>query len=394
MFLMFQETPERLRVYFDSLPKKCYATSTYSKEDIEFISSNTHLGDVLWRKVDGVNKAFESLAEHLFQKHPDVYPAEMATSERHQWALAVTGTRSFKSKTGSVPYLLPYLDIANCDVYGSSFDFKHTEDTVEVRTTRDFEAGEEVTFLYTHGANVHYLMSYGFVMRNNPYDNVEMDVMMPPSMCEPEARHNILQHISPRVSPQEAVDEHSGLQQLVFSGVKLWWNSVDRELYQALRVMSLRGKELVSFLTNPSDTAAAIHRISHRNDFHASQGMTMVADPERQHHVFAAMKDRHRLMNSSNYVERMVGILVDEYHRLLTKNVQVFSTCAGLDQCMKEMGATTPEDIVMHRKFDNGGDHLTSAFVNEVLNPAPQSQAPAAPPTAAEADTADTSTET
>lgn len=92
------------------------------------------------------------------------------------WAFAIATSRAFKIKEKDELSFLPLIDIcnhsfnSNCnvDMIGNKFG------EIKLITTADVENGDMIYINYGNMSNDEYLLDYGFIIKNNPFDKIEL----------------------------------------------------------------------------------------------------------------------------------------------------------------------------------------------------------------------------
>ena len=88
------------------------------------------------------------------------------------WGCAAASSRAFRLKQGRA--MLPLIDSGNHAFDGNAEVRSRADGGVELVASTAIAAGEEVTFSYGALSNDDYLLDYGFIPHDNPYDTTEL----------------------------------------------------------------------------------------------------------------------------------------------------------------------------------------------------------------------------
>ncbi|ETN10103.1 hypothetical protein PPTG_10831 [Phytophthora nicotianae INRA-310] len=115
------------------------------------------------KKGDGVvSLIFESTDKEDF---PAIWPTEVSTLKKFQWAYSMVSSRAFKVADAPEPTLLPVIDMANHSAENPAAHIVKTDSgSFQLVALRKVENGEPVTISYGNLSNAQLLCRYGFVL--------------------------------------------------------------------------------------------------------------------------------------------------------------------------------------------------------------------------------------
>ncbi|KAL3671656.1 hypothetical protein V7S43_003568 [Phytophthora oleae] len=129
------------------------------REKLKITTASPILDDKL------VMNMFENYAEPLAKEFPTVWPREVSTIEKFQWAYSMVSSRAFKVADTSEPTLLPVIDMANHAAENPVAHIVKTESgSFQLVALRKVEKNEPVTISYGDLSNAQLLCRYGFVL--------------------------------------------------------------------------------------------------------------------------------------------------------------------------------------------------------------------------------------
>jgi len=92
------------------------------------------------------------------------------------WAMAAVSSRAFRIDGESMPAaMLPLADMANHDFQLKNAQVFKSGSNIVLRATSSLKAGDTIWLSYGNYSNDYFLLDYGFVVHDNPYDYVELN---------------------------------------------------------------------------------------------------------------------------------------------------------------------------------------------------------------------------
>ena len=151
--------------YLESLPAQIGTPVFWQQEAVEALQPALRVQ---------VNKRARFLAgfahEHLASG--DALRGVAADVGAMAWGCAAASSRAFRLKQGRA--MLPLIDSGNHCFDGNAEVRSRADGGVELVASTAIAAGEEVTFSYGALSNDDYLLDYGFIPHDNPYDTTEL----------------------------------------------------------------------------------------------------------------------------------------------------------------------------------------------------------------------------
>uniref|UniRef100_A0AAV1V7Z6 SET domain-containing protein n=1 Tax=Peronospora matthiolae TaxID=2874970 RepID=A0AAV1V7Z6_9STRA len=148
--------------YIQQLPTTISLPFSWSQEFRDMLR-HTSVFPLLDDKV--VLKMYSDYAEPLAKQFPTLWPSEVSTLGRFQWAYAVVVSRAFSVADALEPTLLPVIDMANHEAENPAAHLVKTDSgSFQLVALRKVEKGESVTIAYGNLSNAQLLHRYGFVL--------------------------------------------------------------------------------------------------------------------------------------------------------------------------------------------------------------------------------------
>eukprot|EP00121_Abeoforma_whisleri_P010614 Awhi_evm2s9791 len=196
------------RPHIDTLPKSFPTIPTHFSDDDLFLLEGTVVYGMAMQMRIQTEILYESVVEFLIKNFPTEFKAELVTIERLFWAISLITSRAFlvqidKKSSQSVPSeianmevdstsyqltcIAPFADFANHSITPTitSLFFDNEKKCLVLRIDPDsnscITAGEELTLKYGNLENWELFLYYGFVIENNPYDKINIDLEIPDS---------------------------------------------------------------------------------------------------------------------------------------------------------------------------------------------------------------------
>jgi histone-lysine N-methyltransferase SETD3 len=177
---------------------------------------------------------YEEIFPFFFEKYPTVFDTKTFSLENFMWAISTVWKRSFFIREpGDVTaaVLIPLLDRFNHGPVETHFKLDEKDDAIEVTTKTAFKKGEQVFVSRGPKSNLELLLDFGYVLDENPNDNVALNVRMTGEDKLARVKVALLQ-----------------LAGLEANATYLLYDSlISQELMKALRIQLLRDSELNSY---------------------------------------------------------------------------------------------------------------------------------------------------
>ncbi|CAI5746682.1 unnamed protein product [Peronospora destructor] len=112
-----------------------------------------------------VLKMYSDYAVPLAKKFSTIWPHNVSTLEKFQWAYSIVASRAFKATDMLEPTILPVIDMANHEADNPVAHIVRTDSgSYQLIALRKVEKGESVTISYGDMSNAQLLCRYGFVL--------------------------------------------------------------------------------------------------------------------------------------------------------------------------------------------------------------------------------------
>eukprot|EP01043_Picozoa_sp_COSAG02_P008039 COSAG02_NODE_250_length_27076_cov_24.440618_10_plen_326_part_00 len=217
------------RPWLSALPQTFETPLFWSEEDLAGLQGSTILS-VVKRRMETMQSDYDSLFGVLFAEYPQIFTKEQYTFELFQWALSTVWSRSFVFNIDGqlVPVIVPFADCFEHGNVESSFSLEESEKVFRITLAKPVKAGERVHISLGAKPNSQLLMNYGFVLRDNLYDTVLINMFLNEDDPFYDAKSKILSHNDQPPS------------QLYY----LRYEAIPQDLLRALRVQLLKPSEL------------------------------------------------------------------------------------------------------------------------------------------------------
>lgn len=182
-----------------------------------------HTADQLKQQVRG---DFGKLLADVMMEFPELFPLDSTrfTYKTYKWALALIWSRAMdflcptssamqqRSKSNTkfqrrLRAIVPLCDMFNTDFQGEvSHYYNADNDTICLRATRDFRAGEQVFINYSPVPHARMVQLYGFVVHPAPaFNSIQLWTVMDPSHASfRQISDKMKKHFNGAVDPQTA----------------------------------------------------------------------------------------------------------------------------------------------------------------------------------------------
>ncbi|ETL94572.1 hypothetical protein L917_07496 [Phytophthora nicotianae] len=148
--------------YIQQLPTTISLPFSWDEKHREMLK-NTTAFPILDNKL--VLKLYEDYAAPLTKEFPAIWPTEVSTLKKFQWAYSMVSSRAFKVADAPEPTLLPVIDMANHSAENPAAHIVKTDSgSFQLVALRKVENGEPVTISYGNLSNAQLLCRYGFVL--------------------------------------------------------------------------------------------------------------------------------------------------------------------------------------------------------------------------------------
>lgn len=152
---------------------------TWSANDVnELLGETSYAKAYLTDDSIGFRRDYQTLKQNIPEFQQFSY-------SEYLWARLVVQSRAFQNDNNIA--LVPLADMMNhanressAEPIGQTMDwrFNHTVEVYQLRADRDVSAGEEVTITYNTQCNSIHLITYGFTLDQNTYNEVMLSVLV------------------------------------------------------------------------------------------------------------------------------------------------------------------------------------------------------------------------
>lgn len=121
---------------------------------------------------------YKELMQVLAVNHSALFPKEHFTEDAYTWATTMVASRSITVNAGNVtvPVIVPFADLATHNhLMNTSFDFDE-ENNFKVVTNTPVNNSQPVQISIGGRSNSQLLLSHGFTIDNNDFDQVQLNV--------------------------------------------------------------------------------------------------------------------------------------------------------------------------------------------------------------------------
>ena len=170
--------------YLNVLPKRVPLTSFFSEKELKALQDKRRVSDAK-RRVRQLKNRYKKLSRHIKDLFKDI-PEKRRRNKYsdYAWAIAVVGSRAL-SMSGT-KYLVPFADMFNYAPHheereannGAEFLRYHKVQggNFNVFSDRSCGPGKQLVEDYGDNTNALYINHHGFVVEENPFDCVELDM--------------------------------------------------------------------------------------------------------------------------------------------------------------------------------------------------------------------------
>ncbi|KAK1409538.1 hypothetical protein QVD17_36064 [Tagetes erecta] len=162
--------------YLNFLPlfADMHSTLFWSDEELQMIKES-FLYDVTLNHKAQIEKTFTSV-KHVLFLFPEYFEGVSLHEFKHAYNLVES--RSWMTPRG--PSMIPFADFLNHDANTEQLiTFKNTEQVIKLTAVEDYAPGDEVLVTYGRLENISLLLTFGFVLPDNRYDNPTFKIYAP-----------------------------------------------------------------------------------------------------------------------------------------------------------------------------------------------------------------------
>ncbi|KAL9658728.1 hypothetical protein ABK040_005883 [Willaertia magna] len=313
--------------YLNLLPK-IFNTSIYfnEKELLELKGTNLLKSTISIK--EKLNKIYTQKVYNLLQNIPfftDI--KEIFTFERFCWAFSCVWSRVFpityainnqtsNITTEIVPTLLPVVDILN-HKFNSKITYKTENETFYLNCRENLQKGQEVCNNYGAKSNDSFLLSYGFVMRENPEDSLYVQIGM---MGNAEGSFTNNDSSSSLVkSLVEMKKSYLRENQLVL-GHYLKKNKIPEEFFQTLRICVMEEDEFYFVKNKTMEEHLELRKLqkeynssyffSIKNEYNMLMNLKLLFNQKKLQLVPTTIEEDENLLNNNDLDYNMRNILI------------------------------------------------------------------------------------
>ncbi|KAK3285124.1 hypothetical protein CYMTET_7257 [Cymbomonas tetramitiformis] len=181
LHLMYEESDPKSKysAFIQTLPESVDLPFTWNDEALEALNGS-RLNDYVLTQRGYINKDYEELFAPVFESDPVKFPKELFNKEKYVWALSIVLSRAHRfsvpGRQGTIPVLIPVLDIFNHDNVGGRVESDSEKGVFRLSATRAYKEGEQVYASYGQSmGNFELLYNYGFVLPANPEDAISVN---------------------------------------------------------------------------------------------------------------------------------------------------------------------------------------------------------------------------
>ncbi|EFJ49666.1 hypothetical protein VOLCADRAFT_120737 [Volvox carteri f. nagariensis] len=182
--------------FWAALPHSFSTALSASQEDVALLEGTPLHGDAV-RARQHLSEAFESSSpafRSLLGAYPDYFKPEWFSWESYLWAAELWYSYGIQVQFASGDIrtcLAPYLGLMNHHPLPHVVHFSKVDPEtgcLRVRAFRPCEAGNQLFLSYGPYSNAKLLLFYGFAVRDNPADEVELVLQVPPGAAATDRR--------------------------------------------------------------------------------------------------------------------------------------------------------------------------------------------------------------
>ena len=217
--------------YFNILPPRFQTTVFWSEEDLKYLEGS-QLFDATKQRKEAMGKTYDNLFSFLKEKNAGIFTSEAFSQEQFEWALSLVWSRSVSVKSGesNAFIIIPGVDLFNHGKGMASVQVADDGNSMLVIAETDIPKDTEIGLDYGNKSNSELLLSYGFVLGENPYDGVSLTL----NVDKEDVFH------AARVS---AVEKATGLTETPFEFL-ITAAGIPRNLLYAMRIILLKSEHI------------------------------------------------------------------------------------------------------------------------------------------------------
>ncbi|KAL3678885.1 hypothetical protein R1sor_021841 [Riccia sorocarpa] len=236
----------KFAAYFAALPETFHTGLGFGIGGLKELEG-TLVADEIVQAREHIRYQYDSLFPALSRKYPEIFPENYFTWEYFLWACQLWYSYGIKVKfpRGTIQTcLVPMASLLNHSIYPHVTHFSRINDsnnTLQLFAVRQCRAGEQCFLSYGSLPNSELLTFYGFVVKDNPYDIIPIDLDLPdedPKQVELIQKYDVLSYHMVR-----------------------GFHPLPTKLVAALRVACMEEDEIASFKEDPRTVM-----ISQRNE--------------------------------------------------------------------------------------------------------------------------------
>lgn len=267
--------------WLSALPQTFETPLFWGEEDLAGLQGSTILS-VIKRRKETMQSDYDSLFGVLFAEYPQIFTQEQYTFEVFQWALSTVWSRSFVFNIDGqlVPVIVPFADCFEHGNVNSSFSLEESEKVFRIKLAKPIKAGERVHISLGAKPNSQLLMNYGFVLRDNLYDTVLINMFLNQDDPFYDAKSKIL---SLNDQPPS---------QLYY----LRYEAIPQDLLRALRVQLLKPSELDHY-----GKIFAGKRVSLENELDVMRQLVAACDTLLKQYPQTALEDQKVMQDAERF---------------------------------------------------------------------------------------------
>ena len=269
------------RPWLSALPQTFETPLFWGEEDLAGLQGSTILS-VIKRRKETMQSDYDSLFGVLFAEYPQIFTQEQYTFETFRWALSTVWSRSFVFNIDGqlVPVIVPFADCYEHGNVDSSFSLEESEKVFRIMLAKPVKAGERVHISLGAKPNSQLLMNYGFVLRDNLYDTVLINMFLNQDDPFYDAKSKIL---SLNDQPPS---------QLYY----LRYEAIPQDLLRALRVQLLKPSELDHY-----GKIFAGKRVSLENELDVMRQLVAACDTLLKQYPQTALEDQQVMQDAEQF---------------------------------------------------------------------------------------------
>lgn len=219
--------------YIAMLPQELDTTLYFSEDEMEELKGSNVIALTEARRQQ-LRKNYDEIFPFFFDSFPKVFDKKTFNFDNFEWALSTVWRRSFfvrEKNDQTAAVFIPLLDRFNHGPVETHFRLDEDADLLEITVKSAFKKGEQVYVSRGPKSNLELLLDFGYVLEENPNDNVALNVRMTGDDKLAKLKVSLLQ-----------------LAGLEGNATYLLYDSlISQELLKALRIQLLRDTELEKY---------------------------------------------------------------------------------------------------------------------------------------------------